>query len=114
MDNLFGLSSIYPSFKLFPVVIVFIVSTGALLTGKFSVLDSLIKLIGIILFISTLIVFILTLINGPSEHESSFTPLDIFDDVGILFIIALMGWMPTALDMSCWTSLWVVEKIKSK
>ncbi|GAA4270494.1 NRAMP family divalent metal transporter [Hyunsoonleella aestuarii] len=113
MDNLFGLSSIYPSFKLFPVVIVFIVSTGALLTGKFSVLDSLIKLIGIILFISTLIVFILTLINGPSEHESSFSPLDIFDDVGILFIIALMGWMPTALDMSCWTSLWVVEKIKS-
>lgn len=113
MDNLFGLSTLWPSFKLFPVVLVFLVSTGALLTGKFSVLDSLIKTIGILLFVSTIIVFILTLINGPIEHINTFVPLDVFDDVGILFIIALMGWMPTALDMSCWTSLWVVEKIKS-
>jgi Mn2+/Fe2+ NRAMP family transporter len=113
MDNLFGLSALWSSFKLFPVALVFLVSIGSLLTGKFNILDSIIKVIGIILFISTLLVFVLTLINGPSEQLNGFIPPDIFDDAGILFIIALMGWMPTALDMSSWTSLWVVEKIKT-
>ena len=31
----------------------------------------------------------------------------------IAFIIPLMGWMPTAVDLSTWNSLWTIEKIKS-
>ena len=30
----------------------------------------------------------------------------------IPFIIALMGWMPTAVDLSAWNSLWTLERIK--
>ena len=30
----------------------------------------------------------------------------------LTFIIALMGWMPTAVDLSSWNSLWTIERIK--
>ena len=84
---------------------------GSILTfGRYSSLDSLIKIIGFILLLSTLIAFLLVLIKGPVSDN-------LFPDVkyiksDILFIIALMGWMPTAVDLSSWNSLWTLERIK--
>jgi len=112
MDNLFGVST-FIEWKLAAPALVFTICIGLLLIGKFNFLDSIIKVIGIVLVTSTLLAFILALINGPVEKSASFVPPDILDDAGILFIIALMGWMPTALDLSTWNSLWTVEKIKS-
>lgn len=113
MDNLFSLTALWPAFKLFPIALVFLVTCILLLSGKFNFLDSIIKVIGITLLLSTLVVFILTLFKGPSDHVTGFVAPEIFDDTGVLFIIALMGWMPTAVDLSTWISLWGVEKIKS-
>ncbi len=113
LDNLFGLSSLWPAFKLFPTLLLFVVCCSILLMGKFSVLDNLIKLIGGILVLSTLLAFVLTLVHGPVTKVLEFVAPDIFDEAGVLFIIALMGWMPTALDLSAWNSLWTVEKIKT-
>jgi Mn2+/Fe2+ NRAMP family transporter len=84
---------------------------GSILTlGRYSSLDSLIKIIGFILLLSTLIAFLLVLIKGPISDN-------LFPDVkyiksDILFIIALMGWMPTAVDLSSWNSIWTLERIK--
>ncbi|MEL0337924.1 MAG: divalent metal cation transporter [bacterium] len=84
---------------------------GSILTfGRYSSLDSLIKIIGFVLLLSTLIAFLLVLIKGPVSDN-------LFPDVkyiksDILFIIALMGWMPTAVDLSSWNSLWTLERIK--
>ena len=37
----------------------------------------------------------------------------IFQDTNkFVFVIALMGWMPTAVDLSAWTSIWTVERMK--
>ncbi|WP_242135175.1 NRAMP family divalent metal transporter [Aestuariivivens marinum] len=113
MDNLFGLSVLWPTFNLFPIALVFLVTVSLLMSGKYNFLDHFIKIVGIVLLISTLIVFILTLINGPAEHVEHFIHPHIFDDTSIMFIIALMGWMPTAMDMSTWVSLWTVAKMKS-
>ncbi|WP_242087295.1 NRAMP family divalent metal transporter [Aestuariivivens sediminis] len=113
MDNLFGLSGLWSNFSLFPVALVFLVSVGILISGKFNLLDSLIKIIGMTLLISTLVVFVMTLMKGPTEPIANFKPPGIFEDSSLLFIIALMGWMPIAVDMSTWVSLWTVEKIKS-
>lgn len=83
-----------------------------LLSGKFSLLDSLIKLIGAVLLISTLMAFGLTLWNGPVvAWEQLVLPLDL-DKSNVFFIIALMGWMPTAVDLSTWNSIWTLERIK--
>ncbi|NND78795.1 MAG: divalent metal cation transporter, partial [Maribacter sp.] len=39
-----------------------------------------------------------------------YTPTPIFNEVGILFLIGLMGWMPTTVEASSWVSLWSIEK----
>lgn len=113
LDNLFGLSDLWPSFKLFPTLFLFVICCAILLMGKFSVLDNLIKVIGAVLLISTILAFALTLIHGPLPKSPSFISPEVFDEAGILFLIALMGWMPTALDLSTWNSLWTIEKIKT-
>lgn len=83
-----------------------------LISGRFSLLDSLIKLIGLVLLLSTIIAFALTLWNGPiTTWENLVLPLEL-DKENIFFIVALMGWMPTAVDLSTWNSIWTLERIK--
>ncbi|MDG2343127.1 MAG: divalent metal cation transporter [Flavobacteriales bacterium] len=112
MDNLFSLSQM----GLDPLIVTistFFICALILFIGKFSVLDKLIKIIGSVLLISTLLAFVLTLIKGPAVSTINMFPEGIWsEDKSILFIIALMGWMPTAVDLSAWNSIWTVERIK--
>lgn len=112
LDNLFGISAIWPEFKLLPTTLLFIVCIGVLVFGKYDGLDKLIKLVGMVLLVSTLVAFALTLAHGPSERVEGFTQPPVWDSLGIGFLIALMGWMPTAVDLSTWNSLWTIERIK--
>jgi len=113
LDNLLGISNLFPEFQLFPVLLLFGTCIGILIFGNFNALNNLIKILGIVLFLSTIIAFLATLFHGPVPKSSTFIPLDPYDQSGILFIVALMGWMPTALDLCSWNSLWTVEKMKS-
>lgn len=108
MQNLFEIESSGAT-----TLLLFVVCGGILISGKFSILDRLIKIIGIVLLISTLIAFIMTLINGPMGSKPLFKG-NIFpeSDDEIFFLLGLMGWMPTALDLSTWNSLWTIERIK--
>ena len=112
MDNLFSLSQM----GLDPLIVTistFFICALILFIGKFSVLDKLIKIIGSVLLVSTLLAFTLTLIKGPAVSNINMFPEGIWsEDKSILFIIALMGWMPTAVDLSAWNSIWTVERIK--
>ena len=91
-------------------IILFTICGGILSFGKYDSLDSLIKIIGFTLLISTLLAFILVIIKGPIS-STLFPKID-YNKNDILFIIALMGWMPTAVDLSSWNSLWTLERIK--
>jgi len=108
MQNLLGIES-----SMTTTTILFTVCGGILVSGKFSVLDKLIKIIGIVLLISTLVAFVMTLINGPMGNKPLFDG-NVFPESedGIFFLLGLMGWMPTALDLSTWNSLWTIERIK--
>ena len=94
------------------VLIILIISGMILLVGKFSILDLLLKVIGTVLVISTLAAFGSAYWGVEVTPAADFVPKDPYDTVGILFIVALMGWMPTAVDMSVWTSLWTEARIK--
>lgn len=112
MDNLFGISQQWPALRLLPSFIIFAVCFVILYFGKFSTLTEVIKVVGVVLLVSTLIAFILTLVHGREPMLDGFTQPSLFSDSSIFFIIALMGWMPTALDLSTWNSLWTLEKMK--
>ncbi len=83
-----------------------------LVGGKYNALDGLLKVVSTVLLISTLIAVIVALYKGRVPAIEGFEPNEILTSSGIAFLIALMGWMPTAVDMSPWTGLWAEERIK--
>jgi len=108
LENLFQIDFL----GIWTVVILFIICAAILSVGKYRALDGLIKIIVFVLVISTIAAFVLVIVNGPVEKVEGFEPKIIWDQSGIFFLIALMGWMPTALDLSSWNSLWTLERIK--
>jgi Mn2+/Fe2+ NRAMP family transporter len=102
---------------IFPVItsikitttLVFLVCLLVLWKGKFSILEKGIKVMALIMFVTTLATFVLVLVQPDlPEIQKIQIPAQ------LPVIIALMGWMPTALDISSWSSLWTVEKMKDE
>jgi Mn2+/Fe2+ NRAMP family transporter len=94
-------------------IIIFAICLVILAIGRYKLLDNLLKLVGLVLLVSTLVAFISAVIHGPVERAPEFVPKELYSVTGLMFAIALMGWMPTAVDISTWTSLWSEAKSKS-
>ncbi|MDH3658170.1 MAG: divalent metal cation transporter [Nitrosopumilus sp.] len=107
-ENLFGIDFLGE----WTIIILFGICVSILAIGKYSVLDSIIKIIAIVLLVSTVSAFLFALYNGPMEHVAGFEPKELWDASGIFFLLALMGWMPTAVDLASWNSLWTLERMK--
>lgn len=107
MQSLFNIKSTIGT-----VFVLFVTCLTILFKNNFKLLDRLIKIIGITLLISTLIAFALVLFKGPQGDLPLFNTSTIPRAEYFAFLIPLMGWMPTALDLSTWNSLWTIEKIK--
>lgn len=114
LDNLFGISN---ALKLnatpFVAIGVFALATALLSWGQYKALDSLIKIIAGVLLVSTIGAFVAALFHTPLSAVPpppiDFTP---WSGAGLAFLIALMGWMPTAVDLSSWNSIWTLERIE--
>ena len=97
------------SIEAWTVIIIFVCLT-LLIVGKYKLLDNLMKVIIIILTITTVLAVSLALINN--TEPVSFNQILPKNSIEIAFLIAFMGWMPAPLDISVINSLWVVEKKK--
>jgi Mn2+/Fe2+ NRAMP family transporter len=111
LQNLLNLD-VPATFYYLPSFILFIFCVSVLAVGRFAVLDWGIKLIATVMLISTLAAFCISLYNGPAEQINYVSFFELVDIKSLPFIIALMGWMPTAVDLSTWNSLWTIERIK--
>lgn len=109
MENLFGLTEL-TGISNFTHYLLFLGCTVLLIFGQFNVMEKLIKLLGIVLLVTTIISFFVALYRGPTAHDIDMLPTLGTD--GWAFLLPLMGWMPTAIDLSTWNSLWTVEKVK--
>lgn len=111
MQNLIGFQ-LAPQFYFVPSAVLFSFCVVILGIGKYAFLDKSIKFIGTVMLISTVFAFFISLINGPVGDLSYVPFTDLVTVKSIPFIIALMGWMPTAVDLSTWNSIWTIERIK--
>lgn len=111
MENLFGLQ-IASKYNYVSSLVLLIICCLVLGLGKYHILDNLIKVIAVVLLLSTMAAFILVLFNGPVMPAANFFNFNLIDKNSLPFIIALMGWMPTAVDLSTWNSLWTLERAK--
>ena len=107
-ENLFQIEFL----GIWSIVILFSICGGILIVGRFNALDKIIKVIGAVMLVSTVLAFLIAVYNGPVNPIDSFSPPEFWTTSGIFFLLALMGWMPTALDLSSWNSLWTLERIK--
>ena len=90
-------------------VIITVFCSLILILGKYKTLDKVIKIIIIVLAISSF----LALLFAFSNNDNSISIKQIFPrGEGLLFLIAFMGWMPAPLDISIWHSIWTLEKNK--
>ncbi len=81
-----------------------------LLIGKYPALDKTMKTIVSLLGLATLTAVILAFGDGRFENAIAVETPDVWNKVGIAFIISFMGWMPIPLDASVWHSIWTKEK----
>ena len=106
-SSLFGITDNMVLWSLIITIMCYII----LLLGKYQILDKIIKVIILILAISTIFSTGVASIN--TDEVYSFK--QIFPSgSGLVFLVAFMGWMPAPLDISIWHSIWTLEKKKSQ
>ncbi len=90
--------------------IILIFCTLILIKGRYRFLDVLMKVIIIVLSIST--VFAVSKSFSGNMDKLDLTQV-LPEKTNLVFLIAFMGWMPAPLDISIWHSLWSIEKQKT-
>jgi Mn2+/Fe2+ NRAMP family transporter len=88
--------------------------SALLIIGKYTFLEMSLKFVVSILFVALIVTTVLVVLQGQVAPVPNFEPTPLFNEVGILFLIGLMGWMPTTVEASSWVSLWSIEKWKTQ
>lgn len=96
-----------------PVVIsgvILALCAAILAVGKFKWLDRIVKVLVAIFTVTTVLATLLVLPKiSWGEIPFWIAPAD-FDLKTTLFLAALIGWMPSAIDVAVWNSLWTLAK----
>lgn len=88
------------------------ICAALLITGRYPLLDRLVKVIIVLLTLST-VCAVAAAALAPHPTAASGTPHpSITSGAGFAFVIALVGWMPSAIDISVWSSLWTLERAR--
>ncbi len=107
--NLFQISNVSVSTV---AIGLFIFISSLLIIGRYKFLENTLKFVVSILFVALVVTTALVAFNGKVTPAADFRAPALFNEVGILFLIGLVGWMPTAVEASSWVSLWTIEKFK--
>jgi Mn2+/Fe2+ NRAMP family transporter len=106
--NVFGTFLSSPSVA---AIWLFILISAVLIIGRYKLLEESLKYIIFLLILALVATVFLVTLNSEPNAYIEFQAPTWFDTVGVLFIITLIGWMPTAVEASGWVSLWSLEKI---
>ncbi len=94
------------SFEFYAAVIILTV-LAFLLFGGYRWLDFLNKIMMIVLFAATVAVFV-PVFPAPKVFVNFVVPSVPIGSIAL--VAAILGWMPTGIDVSIWHSLWTLEK----
>lgn len=82
-----------------------------LIRNTYALLDKAIKVLMIVLALSTLIAMILAFTNIGYSPPPTIADPEVWTVSGVAFLIALMGWMPIPIDAAAWQSIWTIERM---
>lgn len=104
--NLFGDVFSLSQWAALVLAIVFIV----LVIGHYKVLNSLLKWMMLLLVICSVIAWFAAIGRLGLSPSGQAPVISLSAAASIAFIVALMGWMPTAIEVSVWHSLWTLSR----
>ncbi|GAB5539922.1 MAG: hypothetical protein Salg2KO_20250 [Salibacteraceae bacterium] len=110
-----GLFGQLAGFEIEPrLLAVFLLAIASLILGfgKYHTLDRFMKVIIVLLTFSTIIALFLAWMEPTKPLQEYSTIFDVSDKAHLLFLVALIGWMPAPIDISVWHSVWSVSKMK--
>ncbi len=117
VTNIFGLEGLGGHD---PQMVAFIISSALLLIsftllvgGHYVLLDKLMKVIILVLTITSVAAVITLLFDNPGHHESATVHFSFSDTAHLVFLATFLGWMPAPLDLSVWHSIWSESKNES-
>jgi Mn2+/Fe2+ NRAMP family transporter len=77
--------------------------------GHYNLLDKIMKILMLVLFIATLVAFVIALLKSDNINYINLNESP-FNIKYLAFLLALMGWMPGPIEISVWQSLWIKAK----
>jgi Mn2+/Fe2+ NRAMP family transporter len=81
-----------------------------LVIGHYKVLNSLLKWMMLVLVVCSLVAWCAAVSRLGFTPSVTAPVIELSSVASIAFIVALIGWMPTAIEVSVWHSLWVLSK----
>jgi Mn2+/Fe2+ NRAMP family transporter len=93
-------------------VVLLFVSVLILGFGQYSTLDRFMKIIIVLLSLTTVIALTFVFIEPSIQLDEFKTEFNLSDSAHLLFLVALVGWMPAPIDISIWHSVWSSSKNK--
>ncbi len=104
--NIFGLNwdPFWISFLLLSLTAIMLV------LGRYQLLDKLMKLIIVLLAVSTISAVVAAYIKQGMQVPEMPKIFDLSNPTHLAFLIAFFGWMPAPFDLSVWQSLWAEAK----
>jgi Mn2+/Fe2+ NRAMP family transporter len=82
-----------------------------LLLGHYKLLDSMAKVIIVLLALGTMAAVALA-VPGSRIMSAEFAAPNPWTWTSFAFLISLLGWMPAPIDLSAWSSLWIFSREK--
>ena len=93
-------------------LILLLVCAAILGVGRYHWLDRVTKVLVLLFTIATIVATIAAIPRIDWAGATVVLPLSALDRPTLMFLAALIGWMPSAIDASIWNSLWTLAKSK--
>ncbi len=92
-------------------VVVLLLCLVILFLGHYKALDRLSKIIMVVLVFTTISAVVIAALRGGTTPASFQSPSP-WTIASIGFLVAMMGWMPAPIEISCFTSVWLKQQCK--
>lgn len=103
----------YGSDSKYIALLLLVISAIVLSIGKYSFLDRAMKPLIALLSICTLFALLLAATEPSHTHTEYLQQFSFSNRSHVIFLAALIGWMPAPIDLVIWHSVWSVSKIRN-
>ena len=83
-----------------------LVCFALLSTGRYQLLDKLVKIIILILSVTSVLAVTMLIFDTPGYYKTAEVQFSFQQTAHLIFLATFLGWMPAPMDISVWHSIW--------